>query len=257
MQYLAQHTAIPIPNVLGSGKCAVGPYIVMDFVEGNQLSSYRRDASQQTVTLSSGISMSVLRRAYFEMAKILLELFKPEFPYIGAIRQDESSEWTIHKRPLTVNMNRLAKFSNIPLKVFERGRYSNAADYFKELVHHQFYHLELQRNDAITDEVDCRKKYIARCLFRELSREISKEHYRDPFRLYCDDLHPDNVLVDTSNLAVTSVVDEEFAYATPIFTLAAPWWLLLESPEDWEPDPDQFLLHFMPKLRTFFEALND
>jgi aminoglycoside phosphotransferase (APT) family kinase protein len=257
MQYLAQHTAMPIPNVLGSGKCAVGPYIVMDFVEGKPLSGYLTDASQPTVTLRPGISMSVLRRAYSDMAKILLELSKPEFPYIGAVRQDESGEWTVQKRPLTFNMNRLAQFSNIPLKVFERGRFSNAADYFEELARHQFYHLELQRNDAVTDGVDCRKKYIARCLFRKLSREISKEHCRGPFRLYCDDLRPENVLVDASSLAVTGVVDWEFAYAAPVeFTLAAPWWLLLESPEDWEPDLDQFLLRFMPRLRTFLEVLN-
>lgn len=38
MQYVAQHTRVPVPKVLGSGKCVVGPYIVMDYVEGKQLS---------------------------------------------------------------------------------------------------------------------------------------------------------------------------------------------------------------------------
>ncbi|KAJ5115570.1 Aminoglycoside phosphotransferase [Penicillium atrosanguineum] len=243
MQYLAQHTAMPIPNVLGSGNCPVGPYIVMDFVEGKPLSECLTDESKSTVTLRSDISISVLREYYSGMAKVLLELSKPEFSHIGAVRQGESGEWTVQKRPLTFNMNRLAQFSNIPLKVFKRGRFSNAADYFEELAQHQFYHLELQRNDAVTDEADCRK-------------EISKEHCKGPFRLYCDDLRPGNVLVDASSLAVTGVVDWEFAYAAPVeFTLAAPWWLLLESPEDWEPELDQFLLRFMPRLRTFLEIL--
>jgi hypothetical protein len=149
MNYVAQHTTIPVPKVLGYGKCAVGPYIVMSFIEGNTLSGYLRDSSQETVTLSSKIPISVLRRAYFSMAEVLLELSKPEFSYIGAIRQDESGVWTVAKRPLTLNMNRLAQFSNIPHSVFGRQHFSNAVDYFEELAQQHFYHLELQHNDAI------------------------------------------------------------------------------------------------------------
>lgn len=258
MEYVAQHTAIPVPKVLGYGKCVVGPYIVMSFIEGNPLSGYLRDSSQETVTLSSSIPMSVLRSAYFGMAEVLLELSKPEFPFIGAIKQDESGGWTVPKRPLTFNMNRLAQFSNIPHNLFERQHFSNAADYFEELAQQHFYHLELQRNDAVINEADCQKKYIARCLFRKISREISKEHCSGPFRLYCDDLRPDNVLVDESRLLVTGVVDWEFTYVAPVeFTYAAPWWLLLERPEDWEPDLDQFLERFMPRFRIFLEVLRD
>lgn len=258
MEYVGQHTTIPVPRVLGFGKCVVGPYIVMDFMEGNPLSGYLRDPSRETATLSPNIPMSVLKRAYFGMAEVMLELSKPEFPFIGAIRKDESAHWTVQKRPLTFNMNRLAQFSNIPQNIFERGRFNNAADYFEELALQHIYHLELQRNDAVTDEADCRKKFIARCLFRKLSREISKEYCSGPFRLYCDDLHPDNILVDASKLVITGVVDWEFSYAAPIeFTYAAPWWLLLERPEDWELDLDQFLVRFMPRFRTFLEVLQD
>lgn len=65
----------------------------------------------------------------------------------------------------------------------------------------------------MADEADCRRKYVARCLFRKLSCDISKKYCNGPFRLYCDDLRPDNVLVDASSLAVTGVVDWEFTYA--------------------------------------------
>jgi hypothetical protein len=111
-------------------------------------------------------------------------------------------------------------------------------------------HLEIVVREKI-------KQYIARCLFRKLSREISKEHCNGPFRLHYDDLRPDNVLVDP-NLVVTGVVDWEFTYAAPVeFTYAAPWWLLLEHPEDWEPDLDQFLVRFMPRSCTFLDVLKD
>ncbi|PLB48908.1 phosphotransferase enzyme family protein [Aspergillus steynii IBT 23096] len=258
LTYLAQHTAIPVPKVLGHGKCAAGPYIVMSFIEGNWLSGYLRDPSQETATLKPSIPTSVLRRAYLSMAEILLELSKPEFPYIGAIKQDESGNWTVSKRPLTFNMNRLAQFSNIPHSIFKRQHFSNAADYFEELAQQHFYHLELQRNDAISNEADCRKKYIARCLVRKISREISREHCSGPFRLYCDDLGPDDVLVDANKHVVTGVVDWEFTYAAPVeFTYAAPWWLSLERPEVWESDLDTFLVRFMPRFRTFLEVLRD
>ncbi|KAJ5661878.1 Aminoglycoside phosphotransferase [Penicillium maclennaniae] len=147
------------------------------------------------VTLSLGISIPILRRAYSDIAEILLELSKPEFPKLGPL-------------------NKI---------IFERGRFSSAADYFEELARYQFFYLELQRNNIVTDKFDYRKKYIARCLFRKLSREISKKHCRGPFRLYCDDLRPENVLVDISGLTVTSVVNWEYTYAAYVkFTLTAP-----------------------------------
>lgn len=102
----------------------------------------------------------------------------------------------------------------------------------------------------MSDEADCQKKYIARCLFCKLARDISKEYCKGPFKLYCDDLRPDNILVDASRLAVTGVVDWEFTYA-------APWWLLLEKPEDWESDLDKFLERFTPRFQTFLEVLKD
>ncbi|KAF7177982.1 hypothetical protein CNMCM7691_006622 [Aspergillus felis] len=40
MEYVVKHTEIPVPNVLGSGTCVVGPYIVTDFIDRNPLSEY-------------------------------------------------------------------------------------------------------------------------------------------------------------------------------------------------------------------------
>lgn len=59
-------------------------------------------------------------------------------------------------------------------------------------------------------------------------------------------------------LIVTRVVDWEFTYAAPVeITYAAPWWLLLERPEDWEPELDEFLVRFMPRFHTFIEVLQE
>lgn len=74
MQYVAQHTVIPVPKVLGFGKCAVGPYIFMDYIEVGLLNGCLRDPSREIATLRPILHMSVLRRAYFGMAEVLLKL---------------------------------------------------------------------------------------------------------------------------------------------------------------------------------------
>ena len=99
---------------------------------------------------------------------------------------------------------------------------------------------------------------MARCLFRNIARTVSKEHCHGPFRLFCDDFRPDNILVDASKLDITGAIDWEFTYAAPVeFTHAAPWWLLLERPEDWELDLNHFLERYIPRLHIFLEALRE
>lgn len=260
MEFLGQHTNLPVPKVLGHGKSAIGPYIVMSYLEGNPLSAYLRSEEIAADSLKPDISIHTLKRAYFGMAKIILELSKPTFPLIGTIEKD-GNDWIVSKRPLTLKMSRLAQFSNIPHKLFNQGPFNNAIDYFDELAQQHMLHLEHQRNDAVTDEADCQKKYIARCLFRKCSREMASnlDHCNGPFRIFCDDLNPGNVLVDPSVLAkVTGVVDWEFSYAAPAeFTYAAPWWLLLDRPESWDEDLDRFLTIFMPRFHTFIKVLQD
>ncbi|KAJ5087228.1 phosphotransferase enzyme family protein [Penicillium angulare] len=259
MEFVGQHTTIPVPKVFGYGKSVPGPYIVMSYVEGHILSGYLKDPTHEGGnTLRPNISLQALCKAYHAMADVMLELSKVEFPFIGAIGKHESGNWTVSKGPLTLNMNRIAQFSNVPHKVFQRQRFSNAADYFEELANHHLHHLEYQRNDAVVDALDCQKKYIARCLFRKVSREISSEHCNGPFRLYCDDLNPGNVLIDPSKITVAGVIDWEFSYAAPAeFTYAAPWWLLLERPESWEDDLNEFMERYLPRFHTFLDVLRD
>jgi len=105
---------------------------------------------------------------------------------------------------------------------------------------------------TIDDELDCRKKYIARCLFQKIAQNIQFE--RGPFYLYCDDLRPSNVLVSGPNLTTTGVIDWEFTYVAPAeFTYTTPWWLLFESPEAW--DLDIFLHRYTPRLGLFLAVL--
>lgn len=191
------------------------------------------------------------------MAKLVLELSKAEFPVIGALEQ-RKADFIVTRRPLTSNINELATSANVPQEEFPSCTFRSAADYFEALAVQHLSHLRNQRNDAVDDEADCRKKYIARCLFRKVARDISKEHCQGPFRLYCDDFRPSNILIDRTKLCVTAAIDWEFTYAGPAeLTYVAPWWLLLQSPEDWEFDLNEFLSRYTPRLQLFLEALRE
>lgn len=253
MQFLARRTQIPLPKVLGSGKWGCGPYIVTTVIEGTLLSRCLGDPTIQSPSLNPNVSDSDLERAYHGMAQIMLELSKPTFPTIGALGWD-SGAWKVTKRPLSLNMNELVRVGNLHPGKFSDCTFQTASQYFQELATQQFQHLKYQRNDAVTDEEDCRKKYIARCLFRKIALHVATRP--GPFHLYCDDFRPSNVLVSESDFTVNGVIDWEFTYVAPVeFTQAAPWWLLFESPESWESDLNAFLVRYMPRLQLFLKVL--
>ena len=213
----------------------------MSFIEGSLLSRCLDSSS------------SVIENALRVMAQVVLELSKPIFPRVGALVRD-SGEWKVGNRPLTLNMNELVRVGNIPPDKFPERSFGTANEYFQNLAAQQFLHLEYQRNDVVEDEMDCRKRYIARCLFRKIARQIPTEH--SGFRLYCDDLRPSNVLVSADDLTLKGVIDWEYTYVAPAeFTYAAPWWLLFETPEAWESDLNEFLRRYTPRLQLFLSIL--
>ncbi|RAK89708.1 phosphotransferase enzyme family protein [Aspergillus costaricaensis CBS 115574] len=254
MKFLSQNTALPVPRILGMGRWGCGPYLVITFIEGMLLSNRLGDPAIQSPSLNPNVSDSDIQSAYRVMAQVILELSKPIFSSIGAL-QEGFQMWKVAQRPLTLNMNELVRVGNLPPGIFAEGTFSTAGDYFEELARQQLLHLQYQRNDAVDDEQDCRKKYIARCLFRKIAREYNKQQ-SGPFHLYCDDLRPSNVLVAEQDFSLTGVIDWEFTYVAPAeFTYTAPWWLLFESPEAWESDLHVFLARYTPRLHLFVNAL--
>lgn len=257
MKYIRNTTSITVPEVFGSGICWAGPYIVMSFLEGVPLSQLLKDPSiKGRPVLSPRMSDRSLKRAYREMAALILELSKHEFDSIGALEENERG-FFIARRPLTFNMNELMVSANLPEEAFPSHTFKSATDYFKALARQHLLHLRLQQRDAVSSEEDCRRKFTARCLFLDITKKVCAEHHQGPFRLYCDDFRPSNVLIDLDASRVSGVIDWEFTYAAPAeFTYVAPWWLLLQSPEDWEGDLNQFLIHYFPRLRAFLEVLS-
>lgn len=219
MKYIRENTSIPVPEVFGSGVCWAGPYIVMSFLEGTQLSQIIRDFSREgRPVLNPQISDRSLKTVYREIAPIIIELSKLEFDDIGALEENERG-FAIARRPLTFNMNELMVYANLPEDDFPSQTFRSATDYFEALARQHFSHLRLQQRDSVSGEDDCRKKFIARCLVLNVTKKLHADHPQGPFRLYCDDFRPSNILIHIDailhTLRVSGVIDWEFTYAAP------------------------------------------
>ncbi|KNG88819.1 hypothetical protein ANOM_002487 [Aspergillus nomiae NRRL 13137] len=210
MKYISHTSSIPVPEVFGSRICWASPYIVMSFLKGVPLSQILKDPStKERPVLNPQISDWSLKRAYHEMAAIMLELSKYRFDSIGSLGGDETG-FFIARRPLTFNMNELMASANLPEEVFPSHTFRSATDYFQALATQHLFHLRLQQRNAVIDEDDCRKKFNARCLFLNIAKNLCVEYPEGPFRLYCDDFRPSNVLIDLDTLRVSGVIDWEF-----------------------------------------------
>ncbi|EFE41029.1 hypothetical protein TRV_04227 [Trichophyton verrucosum HKI 0517] len=265
MLYLKDNTDIPIPTIFDwgmEGPCDMGPYILMEFVSSasNLTAKLRKPgyAREDRPVLDPDINESKLELLYGQMADITLQLSRCSFNKIGCLAAGPGG-WAVTKRPLTMNMNELVQLGGYPKDLLPSSPFTSASDYLKNLAETQYTHLSTQRNDAICSEEDCRRKYTIRKIVLKLA-EQSKLMGQDTidhnkYRLFCDDLRPTNVLID-ENSKVVAVIDWEFTYTAPSeFTYSPPWWLLLETPEDWPSGILDWAVTYDSRLKVFLRAM--
>ncbi|PYI03354.1 kinase-like protein [Aspergillus sclerotiicarbonarius CBS 121057] len=265
MKYIADKTRIPVPRVIGYGTAednptGLGPYIIMTWVEGKKMSDILRkggDIPEKEDVLNPDIDPQTLKTLYGEMADILLELWSLDFDSIGSVREEEQqASVVIGSRPLTLEINELIRTCGLEDCTPQRTFHSSV-EYIHSLLALQDIHLESQRN-SVYDTIDCREKYACRSLMKAVALNfVSAADNYGPFKLFCDDLCPGNVLVDDS-LHVTGVIDWEFCYSAPAhFAGSIPWWLLLERPQKIlnRRGPDAFFQAFLPRAEYFLESL--
>jgi hypothetical protein len=268
MRYLAQETSIPVPFVLHYGMTdksprGLGPFIIMDYIDHahdfvDALNTPGLGLNDRPI-LDPNIDEAKLEFVYSQMADILLELSKCSFTHIGTLAAtDDDENWSATERPLTLNMNELVQLGSFPPTKLPTGPFSSSSAYYAALADMHLEHLSTQHNDAIESAEDCRYKYVSRQLFRQLASQESlgsRDFKSGPFKLFCDDLRPANVLIN-ADLKIVGVIDWEFAYAAPAeFTFSPPWWLLLEMPEYWPGGLDDWSATYEQRLATFLRAL--
>lgn len=271
MRFLKQHTNIPVPRVLHYGmadECprGLGPFIIMDyayhastFVE--PLNTPGLSITDDRGVLNPHISEEFLESVYGQMSDLVLQLSKHTFSQIGCISQanrygELSDDWVTSHRPFTFNMSQLVHKSNFPPQRLPKRPFTTSSSYYQALADMHMEHLSYQRNDAINSAEDCRRKYIARCLFRKITREHDLcANDTGPFKLFCDDLRPGNILIN-DNYKMVAAIDWEFTCSAPMeFAYCPPFWLLIENPEYWKEGLSDWTKTFGERLGTFLKVM--
>ncbi|KAJ5114799.1 hypothetical protein NUU61_000558 [Penicillium alfredii] len=271
MRYIHDRTSIPAPFVLHSGTkkespLELSPFIIMEYITHDRnvydiLNTPGCPRSDRGI-LDPNIDEGKLSAVYGELASILLQLSKLSLPRIGSLGQIDDFTWEVAFRPLSMPMNELVRLGSLPQSKLPNTTYDSATSYFEALAELHLTHLINQRNDAIDSADDCRRKFVARHLFRKLAQDHELTGRwasldKGPFKFWCDDFRPANVLMN-EDLKIVGVVDWEFTYAAPVeFSYAPPWWLLLEKPEYWPEGLEDWCSVYERRLQTFLKAMTD
>ncbi|KAG4432201.1 hypothetical protein IFR05_012324 [Cadophora sp. M221] len=285
-RYVKKHTRIPVPEVFYyDGRSNLGPFMILQRVENHGLMANRIKAPEPdpdiTSILDPNISKAVLSNFYGKAARCLLEISRLSFDRIGSLSEDGDDTFSVTGRPLSKNINDMLQLANIPRAVLppENKTYDTTDKWYVALAEMHISQLIFQHNDLVTAEDDCRNKYVSRQLFRRLAKDhrLSSFGFADdswsaqskiwssqlsqapsnlgPFKLWADDFRPGNILVDSSD-DIVAAIDWEFTYAGPAqFILDCPWWLLLEVPESWKPDIDDWTKVYSMRLQTWLSAM--
>lgn len=283
--FLCQNTQIPVPKLFCySRESEIGPFIILQHVENDgdmvdALAVPGLDPSTPPV-LYEDISETQLSCLYYRLACCLLQLSQHGFPRIGSLVEADGGLFVVSQRPITQNMNNMLQLANIPRSVLPpRGRtYQTADDWYVALAEMHLAQLVFQHNDLVSSTEDCRNKYVARQLFFKLAKQKKLSNFgfveddwsaqstttsstcpapdgSGQFRLWCDDMRPTNFLVNQEK-EIVAAIDWEFTYAAPTqFVLDPPWWLLLELPEMWSTNIDDWALIFERRLETWLSSM--
>ena len=267
MRYILDQTSIPVPFVHHFGSkddspLKLSPFIMMDHIEHDTKMYAALNTpgcpDDQRGVLDPNIDEGRLEMLYGQVAGILLQLSRIELPRIGSLCQIDDFTWKVARRPLPMNTNELVRVGTFPRSKLPAldATYDTASSYVEALANLNIQHLVHQRNDAVESADDCRRKFVARQLFCKLAKEKRLTRFENgPFKLWCDDLRPANILLN-ENLHIVGVVDWEFTYAAPVeVSYAPPWWLLIETPENWEKGMDDWERVFDSRLKTFLKAM--
>lgn len=274
MRLVAERTTIPVACIhyakLTGDACEKGmedldtkdlrPFILMEYLPhdrdmGMALKTPGLGDEEKPV-LNPTVEPTELKNLYRLAANALLDLSRLEFGAIGSPELTKDGSWIVRRRPLTRPMNDLVAMGGCRQDDLPQCVFTSTPKYFVALAQLHIDHLARQPNDTFSDELDSRQKYVARLLFRKMmSGRDASQLDEDLFKLWCDDFRPTSILLNGDEMA--GVIDWEFEYAAPPEFPSAPWWLLLQRPEDWRPGWRDWSAKYDIALVTFLEAMTE
>lgn len=207
----------------------------MDFIEGTRLLTFLKQPTEDEdadMILNPAIEEETLDTIYNQLADYILQISQLEFSLIGAISKDTSDTWTVANRPLTYNINELATGTGYPIDQLPTAQFHRTSDFFQSVSNQRLLHLKTQQN-LTKDKADIQRRFIARYRFKQLIPKYCIDN-NSPFRVFCNDMQPANMLIDPNTLRITAVFNFKFTNSMPAqFICDPPWWLLLRGPDVW------------------------
>ncbi|KAJ4312203.1 hypothetical protein N0V94_007572 [Neodidymelliopsis sp. IMI 364377] len=108
-------------------------------------------------------------------------------------------------------------------------------------------------SDVLKDPADPKRLHLNPDIDRNILDNVG------PFKLFCDDFRPQNILLDPETLRIKAVLDLEFTNAMPPqFASDALWWLLLVGPDSYlfrDRTLEEFVEAYEPRLEHFLQVM--
>ncbi|KUI63023.1 Altered inheritance of mitochondria protein 9, mitochondrial [Cytospora mali] len=261
IRYVADHTSIPVPHIYHWGTAGENPtglhvpFIIMAHIP--HTTTVGQALEDPDFTIPSVPDSEKREYFYQQMAEISLQLYNLTSDRVGSLGILENGDYAVTSAPFSHNIAYQAVNCSVPVTVLPPPdkTYSSSKEYFADAANIEVAGLLFMNEKFVESATDCRNKYVVRCLLRDIVRRRQNntgesdqssastkgqtDQPHETFRLWGDDLRPENVLLD-ENGVVVGVVDWEYTYFAPeTYSVNTPWWLLFEGMEDsTDEDPE-------------------
>ncbi|KAF4943267.1 hypothetical protein FSARC_14971 [Fusarium sarcochroum] len=261
VDYLREHTTIPLPRVYFWGPIEdspwqLAPFMIMEFMEGECLDNLLKKPTKsddEPLILNPDIEENKIGIVYRQVADCMVQLSQLRFSRIGAIFKDQGY-WAVTGRPMTYDMKELVAETGFPAEKLTSCSFARSSEFFRHRGAELWSHLDTQQNICETEE-DARQRFIARHRLAELIPKHCIDNDTS-FTIFGDDMCPFNMLADPETFQITAVLDFEFTNAMPAqYLYDIPSWLLLASPHCWleRDDKSGFEELFIPQMELFIQ----
>ncbi|KAK2741550.1 hypothetical protein FQN55_008305 [Onygenales sp. PD_40] len=270
---ICNRTAIPVPRVQAWGPATsnllgLGPFIMMDFIDGVSLSDLLQDPNAESPSrvMREDMSDNDIEVIYRQMANFMLQLFNLHFDHIGSLPwpKDEAQHPTL-PRPLTFKAHTILQNGGVDTFGDRTQGFATTTEYFQYLAGQDWDQLIHQPNSTV-GFYDAQNKFAAFKALKNLIPDLIHPKYdHGKFKLICDDLGLANLIVRSrEDLTVVGVVDLEWSYIGPAQLFgSAPWWLLQDRPvnDAWDctcdEPPPKITSRYFKCLETFLRVLEE
>ncbi|KAF4637068.1 hypothetical protein G7Y89_g1007 [Cudoniella acicularis] len=222
MRCVVDRTKIPIPQIYGYSFKSDNPiglaFLIIDFVEGITL---------QDVNIRS-LAEEQRNHLYLQLADILIQLRRLEFPHIGALLPDPRVEsgWTskVPRRPLSIESNGQEVEGIRAFEICDNEKvYTSAKDYIRSLIRLAFHQFEEGQN-SVENEYDACVVLYNLYQFQDLVEKwVDQDLDSGPFVLIHGDLRPPNIMLN-EKLDIVAVIDWEWSRIVPLQLFIPPTW---------------------------------